>query len=264
MNDLKEKKPEMDRVLGDEWENWSGNLDESITYNETARLFTVIASVALFLFLGILGVILYLIEPRLNLIHPILVYFARVTTIVLAAACTVLATLSIISVFTGRNLLYNSRIGQIAATRILPVTLAIAERLGIPRDRLGNSFVSFSNAIVRASYKPNAGKTIILLPRCLTPDMKKEVSDLGKRANIGVFTTTGGGQARRIILRERPSAVIGVACERDLMSGIHDVAPHMPTIGVANKRPQGPCKNTVIDIDELKQAIGTFTGKPLD
>ncbi len=75
-----------------------------------------------------------------------------------------------------------------------------------------------------------------------------------------MFVATGGGEARKVIHQERPSAVIGVACERDLISGIHDVAPKVATLGVANQRPEGPCKNTLIDLEELRVAIRALTG----
>ena len=67
-----------------------------------------------------------------------------------------------------------------------------------------------------------------------------------------------------MIRTERPSAVIGVACERDLISGIRDVSPLLPTIGITNQRPEGPCKNTLIDMDALRRAIETFTGESCD
>ena len=79
-----------------------------------------------------------------------------------------------------------------------------------------------------------------------------------------VYTAAGGGQARKIIREQRPTAVIGVACERDLMSGINDIVPKMPTLGVTNKRPEGPCKNTLINMDELRKAIETLTGVSLE
>ena len=44
----------------------------------------------------------------------------------------------------------------------------------------------------------------------------------------------------------------------------HDVATKMPTLGITNKRPEGPCKNTVVNLDEVKKAIETFTGKSLE
>ncbi len=252
--------PKIDRRLGDEWENWTGDLDESQSYHETAGLFTLYASLALFVLLAGLGFVLYMIEPRLALVHHALPLIARGLALFFALVSGGLAVLLILSVFTGRNLIFNSRVGQVAASRILPLAFVIARRLGISRDRLGNSFVHFSNDIVRATRYRAPGRTIILLPRCLKADVKKAVQELGERAGVGVFIATGGGEARQVIRRERPGAVIGVACERDLVSGIRDVAPKIATLGVTNQRPEGPCKNTTVDLDELRTAIQTLTG----
>ncbi|MBN1291307.1 MAG: DUF116 domain-containing protein [Candidatus Latescibacteria bacterium] len=253
-----------DRQLGDEWEDWTGELDESKTYNETAGLFAIFAALAIILILSAIGFVLYMIEPRLALLHPVWVITARIITLVVILLTLLLSILIVSSVLTGKNLLIGTRLGQVAASRILPVALIIARRLGIPRDRLGNSFVAFSNAIIRSKRKPVKGKTIVLIPRCLNAETKKEVRELCDRAGLGVFSATGGGQARKIIRNERPDAVIGVACERDLISGIRDVVPKIPTLGVTNKRPEGPCKNTIIDMDELKRAIKTLTGAALE
>ena len=180
MNERVDTPSKPDRVLGDEWENWTGDLDESKIFNETAKLFTIYASISVLIILGLLVIILYMIEPRLYLFHPILVHTARVITILLVSVSVIWAILIFTCVFTGKKLIRNSRFGQLAASKILPLAIIIARRLGISRDRLGNSFVSFSNAIVKASHKPDGGKTIILLPRCLNSDMKKMVRDMGK------------------------------------------------------------------------------------
>ena len=55
----------------------------------------------------------------------------------------------------------------------------------------------------------------------------------------------------------RPRAIIAVACERDLTSGIQDVFP-LPVIGVLNERPYGPCFNTRVDIRKVEAAILDF------
>ena len=253
----------IDRKLGDEWEDWSGDLDESVTYEETAALFALFASLALLAVIVVLGFAVFMIEPRLSQVHPMLLWGVRIASALAVLGLAGLGVAVTASVFTGRSLFLRRGAGQAAAARILPLALAIARRLGIPRDRLANSFVRFSNAIVRASHHPGPGKTIILIPRCLKPDLKRAVQDMGAQAGVGVFTATGGGEARQVIRRERPSGVIGVACERDLISGISDIAPKIPTIGVANKRPEGPCKNTLVDMDELRTAIETLTGRRL-
>ncbi len=263
MNEKVDTAQKPDRLLGDEWENWSGDLDESRIYNENAGLFTLFSGCAVLILLVALVFILYMIEPRLNSLHPLLVSVARVITMLVMVTMLVTTALIAISVFTRRNVVLNTRMGQLAAARIYPLASAIARKMGISRDRIGNSFVRFSNSIVQATYHQNGGKTIILMPRCLKPEIKNMIKELGEQVGIGVFSATGGGQARKIILRERPSSVIGIACERDLVSGISDVSPKMPTIGIVNKRPEGPCKNTLINIDELKDAISTFTGKQM-
>ena len=45
-----------------------------------------------------------------------------------------------------------------------------------------------------------------------------------------------------------------MACERDLTSGIADVG-NIPVIGIINDRPNGPCYNTVVDINEFKRGL---------
>ena len=73
-----------------------------------------------------------------------------------------------------------------------------------------------------------------------------------------MYIVTGGEMARRIIEEKAPDAVIGVACERDLLAGIRDLRPGIQLIGIPNLRPEGPCRDTLIDFNELEQAVGVF------
>ena len=63
--------------------------------------------------------------------------------------------------------------------------------------------------------------------------------------------------ARRIIVENRPDAIVAVACELDLTSGILDSYP-IPVLGILNERPFGPCINTRVDIQKVKDAISNF------
>ncbi|AKL95536.1 hypothetical protein CACET_c20890 [Clostridium aceticum] len=63
--------------------------------------------------------------------------------------------------------------------------------------------------------------------------------------------------ARKTIVDLRPKAVIAIACERDLFSGLMDVKK-IPILAIINKRPQGPCINTQVDIKEVEEAIAHF------
>lgn len=68
------------------------------------------------------------------------------------------------------------------------------------------------------------------------------------------FVATGGTLARQIVYKTRPKAVLAIACERDLMSGIQDVYP-LPAVGVLNIRPNGPCFNTHVDMAEVRRQL---------
>jgi hypothetical protein len=74
---------------------------------------------------------------------------------------------------------------------------------------------------------------------------------------IKMSIATGGTLARRVIVETRPKAIVAVACERDLTSGLQDAYP-IPVIGVLNERPHGPCRDTRVDLSKVEAAIGFF------
>jgi hypothetical protein len=119
-------------------------------------------------------------------------------------------------------------------------------------------------------------KVLILTPHCIqldtcpfkiTRDVNNchqcggcqvgELLELSRTLGVNLAVVTGGTLARRVIKTLRPQAVLAIACERDLTSGIQDVFP-MPVIGVLNDRPFGPCFNTRVNMDRVKQAIQEF------
>ena len=57
-----------------------------------------------------------------------------------------------------------------------------------------------------------------------------------------------------MVAKADPKAIIAVACERDLTSGIQDVFP-IPVIAIFNERPFGPCFNTRVSIAKVEEAI---------
>lgn len=124
-----------------------------------------------------------------------------------------------------------------------------------------------------------AANILILLPHCLqitdcdvriTHNIRncKRCGRCGIRDLIGIaeendlqlFVATGGTIARRIVKDARPDAIIAVACERDLSSGIVDTYP-MPVIGILNERPYGPCVNTQVNLTAVREVLNTFSRK---
>jgi hypothetical protein len=143
------------------------------------------------------------------------------------------------------------------------------------RERLQVFLIDLNNRLVR-SQGPKTKRILILIPHCLqindcnirvTNDIYNckrcgrcgvsSLIDLADRYGLRLFVATGGSMARKIVKDLRPEAVVAVACERDLSSGIVDSFP-LPVLGVINLRPQGPCFNTAVDIERVKEAVEFF------
>jgi hypothetical protein len=144
----------------------------------------------------------------------------------------------------------------------------------IDRERIERSFIEVSNHIVhRQHVSVNPGKLLLLLPHCLQLDVCRHkittrienckqcgscpvgsLAALAQHYGVHIAVVPGGTLARKVIKQLRPKAVLAVACERDLVSGIQDVFP-LPVIGILNDRPHGPCCNTCVDLHRLEGAI---------
>ena len=85
----------------------------------------------------------------------------------------------------------------------------------------------------------------------------KDLIELSDQYQVKIAVATGGTLARRIIVDNRPEAIVAVACELDLTSGIQDSYP-IPVVGILNERPNGPCINTKVDIQKVRDAILDF------
>lgn len=160
---------------------------------------------------------------------------------------------------------------------LFPLAIRIGKLLDIDKERIERSFIEVSNQLVRQKHvrvKPE--RLLILTPHCIqhescphkiTKDIdncrgcgKCRVGDLaalGRQYGVHVAVVTGGTLARKVVKTVRPQAVLAIACERDLTSGIQDVFP-LPAVGVLNERPEGPCCNTTVDMDKVEAALKDF------
>ena len=159
----------------------------------------------------------------------------------------------------------------------LPVMEMTGRLAGFGKTEIRRSFIKVNNQmslVQQGSCQPE--KILLLLPHCiqrtdctirLTYNVeacqrcgKCPIADLlAIRAAYGIalVVATGGSIARLAVAKTRPSLIIAVACERDLASGIQDVYP-LPTFGILNSRPEGPCRNTVVTPALVEEAVRYF------
>ena len=237
----------------------------------------------LFIFLSFLGVVLlgvvlvgfwYLIQPRLGDLYSELPFIVGIAFLGLYLAIVSLFAVIVVSSFIRRDLISAKKI----TVRILfPLASAIGRVLGIQSDEIRGSFIDMNNSLVRtASPLVEGDRLLLLLPHCLqsfdcphrvTSEVRNcercgkcEIADLITMCDsygIKMSIATGGTLARRVIVETRPRAIVAVACERDLTSGIQDSYP-IPVIGVLNERPHGPCRDTRVDLARVEGAINFF------
>lgn len=210
------------------------------------------------------------IHPSLPLILALA--FGGIVLFGLGGALTLFFT-----IVRGRNLFFNIRIRGVVIRVLFPLLVAVGKCLGIGKEEIRRSFVAVNNRLVIAEAgKVEAEKLLILLPHCLqnhecvvriTGNVEnceacgkckiKDLVALSKKYHVPVSVATGGTLARKIVVEKKPKVIIGVACERDLTSGIQDSYP-IPVFGVFNRRPFGPCFDTDVDLEMVEKGIITF------
>lgn len=210
------------------------------------------------------------IHPGLPLILG--VAFAGLVLFVLGGALTLVLT-----IIRGKNLFFNRRIRGVVVRVLFPLLVVVGKCFGVGKDEIRRSFVAINNQLVLGEAgKVRPQKLLLLLPHCLqhhecplriTGDIENckacgncKISDLvalSKKYAVPVAVATGGTLARRIVVEKKPNVIIGVACERDLTSGIQDTYP-IPVFGILNRRPHGPCYDTDVDLQLVEKGLITF------
>lgn len=166
---------------------------------------------------------------------------------------------------------------RVAVSLFFPIVLTLGRLFHIDVDRIKSSFIEVNNHLVRSKeFKILPGQLLLLAPHCLqnsdcpykiTVDINnchrcgncsvKSLLELKDRYGIKVGMATGGTLARKFVQEYRPRAIVAIACERDLTSGIQDSSP-LPVLGVTNERPFGPCFNTNISLSNVEEAVCFF------
>lgn len=164
-----------------------------------------------------------------------------------------------------------------AINLLFPVAIFVGKLFDVDKERIERSFIEVSNHLIkqkRITVQP--AKLLIMTPHCLQQETcphkitrnvsncrrcgQCQIGDLAALAEsygVNLAVVTGGTLARKVIKTLRPQAVLAIACERDLTSGIQDVFP-LPVIGVLNERPFGPCCNTRVDLAKVEAAVNNF------
>lgn len=259
-----ETKQFKDRVLGDEWLNWDGDISAtSKKIKANKRLFLGYSMLVLFIFTLLVAAVLFLIAPRLSQIHHLIPLIISGILAVFILFLWFWFFMISISILLMKNFFFFSRRvpGKkfLLLYQLLPYTIKLGRFFGTSADMLRHSFVKVNNSLIEiVNFKPRK-PILLLLPRCLKPALMKDLREYGKELGCPVYTATGGSVARKVIKDIKPSAIVAIACERDLVAGLQDIGLFIPVLAFSNDRPEGPCKNTIVDMKKIKSAIKLFS-----
>jgi uncharacterized protein len=252
-----------DRRLGHEWDEWDGQpLADGGVFTASPGLFfrlSVIAGAGVAAaFFGVW----WLVAPRLALAAWWLPGGVAVLGVMFAVVFASWLGSIGYAIRAGRNPLPRRLAEEGLLAALMPKLERLGVGLGYSRDRVGNSMLQVYNALAsarsRAGVRPD--ELLVLLPRCLSKNAMQGAMEISGRYGVPLFVASRGRYARQMIALRRPKRVVAVACERDLVSGIGDVARKLPVLGTTLGLPDGPCKNTEVELPMLEEQIRNFLG----
>lgn len=249
------------RFLGDKWLDWDGLSGKDVQSADTAiAVALALAGLGLLLLVGILLFFWYLITPRLEQFHPAAPWIFGGLALAFSGFLVLLAASVVFTLRTGKNFLIVKNIHNLLLG-IITILQRLGRKFGVSADRVSNSLLKVNNALILAS-KTFTGRerVLLLLPRCLSKEVRGKIMKIVDATDIKHATCTGGEEARKQILLQRPEVVVAVACERDLIAGIQDIHASLPVIGIPNSRPMGPCTCTELDVESLDRTLSLLTG----
>jgi hypothetical protein len=250
---------DVDRRLGHEWDEWDGRpLPNQGDYDSPPVLFFAWSAVALLISCGLAALALYLLAPRMRAIHPAAVSALWTGLLIAALVLSAWWGVLFLSYQLGRPLLPERLAERGPFLRLMQLTSRLANRFG-RRDWVENAAVKVYNSLaMMRARKVQGGELLLLIPRCLSKVTLDGVLGIAGKYGVPVFVATRGQLARRVIRERRPKAVVAVACERDMVSGLHDVAGKIPVLGLTMTLPSGPCKDANLDLAQLEQWVRAY------
>jgi len=237
-------------------------------------LFLSLSSLSLLLMLALLWLLFFLLEPRFTALSEKALVGLSLTLKLAGAATIVLTTSEFFSAATGFRLISRS-LGQLwVVCFLLPFSERLGSIFGFPADRVKASFLAFNNALVRAETNRRArSRVLLLLPHCLqnsacsrmlSGDIRNcaecgscsvyELKQLLPKYGFETRIVGGGGLALKVVDEFQPDGVVGVACERELVAALREIRK-VPVLAVSNWRPEGPCRNTKVIVDQVDAAL---------
>ena len=250
-----------DRKLGHEWVEWSEENAQRFPEDTTANptlWFAVMPATAVML-LGLFSLILVILSwvmPGLTLLILPPLKLLILLGVIFLSWCG----LAFISYRVGHDYCLFLRLRRFSAAVTFLLGHVLHRLRVLSRDKLDNSYMQLLNRfefLSKRAFKKTMGSCnlLVLLPRCIEKTIRQNIIERSRELNLAFAIAGDGATARNAVKRHSPRAIVAIACERDLITGIRDVKRDIPIFCINVKRPEGPCKNTIPDIEEFNHLL---------
>lgn len=150
----------------------------------------------------------------------------------------------------------------------------VANFVGIKDKRVDELYVDLRNKVCEKKFvEVPAKQRVVFLPQCLRGANCKapqddegyhclkcggcsiaKIMEFTEKNGTRVFILPGGSMIHRMMQKYSPKAVIGVACNRELVEGISAMEKvNIPSQGIFLLK--DGCKNTEVDLEEVLEKI---------
>lgn len=244
------------------------------------RLFILLGMVSLLVYGAVFGIIWFVMTSASPAVRHIAVTALVAVFVMLILAMTAGLGCLVLGLMFGSGASWMQKAGRGIIELFYPTVLRVGKFFGISKEEIEDSYIKINNQMtVSAGNKFRPEEVLILAPHCLqnTTCPHKITIDvhnchrcgtcsidglltIAEDTGVNFVVASGGTFARKFAKEYNPKAIVAIACERDLTSGIKDMnMQRIPVVGVLNERPNGPCHNTSVQLCKVRQAIAYFT-----
>ncbi len=246
-------------------------------YDREFKSFALLSILVLFFLISVLVIFTrsysYTRVPAYG--YTLLILISVITVLISIAVSSVIAvSFTYRSKHVSRHFLWLIKIGM---DFFMPNIISLSILLGYNKDAVRMFYIALNNIAVQSQMKKySPGQILVLIPHCaqdsgcihrITNDIGNckrcgrcsigKIAELAEKTGVCVSVVTGGTAALNAVSKNKPQLILASACERELVSGIIEVR-RTPVIGMSNMRPNGPCSNTVVDVQSLEENLMRF------
>lgn len=252
-------------------------VDKKTLKDNPTKKFILILVIMLGMVLVVSG-ILFRFSLKGNIVLYQLIFFVSILLLMVIGVSLLLTIFAITMLWYNKNIPFIiKKIMEKFMNISQPLVIELGRLLRYNKNTISRAYTNLNNQLVlNEKYKFRGEEILVLTPHCIQKSFcpHKITNDiynckrcgrcdvdnliaLKEKYGFHFRLVTGGTLARKVIVELRPKAIIAIACERDLLSGLMDVKK-IPILAIVNYRPEGPCINTQVDIIEVEKAVLHF------